>query len=216
MKREIPLRLRHLVQLVQLLHNPLLFPLIQPIETRLLTQKPLLLIDRQIAVLRQPLRQMPSASRHGMHRVWRVLKLRPLPPGIRINTTRISPPALPVNLSSLRIPLRITALPRNSRPRSIALLRLSLLPTLPRLSRPLRLGPRLGGTGLRLRSRSRRGMLSRSTMLRRPGPRPKNQRGRQQNAQASSLPRSPSPSSCAPDRHSPCLSSSLLHPEIPD
>jgi len=58
----IALRLRHLVQLVQLLDEPLLLRGSQPIKAGIIAQQPLLLIDSESPVLIQPVADMSRRS----------------------------------------------------------------------------------------------------------------------------------------------------------
>ena len=62
----IALLLRHLVQLVQLLDEPLLLRGSQPIEAGIVAQQPLLLIDSKSPVLIQPIAEMSWRSSAGI------------------------------------------------------------------------------------------------------------------------------------------------------
>ena len=68
----IALRLRHLVQLVQLLDEPLLLRGSQPIEAGIVAQQPLLLIDSKSPVLIQPIAEMSWRSSAGIRILIRV------------------------------------------------------------------------------------------------------------------------------------------------
>ncbi len=65
-KAALPLLLRHLVHLVQLLHQPLLVGERKPVEIRVVTQHPLLVLDRQAPVLIEPVAQVTRRRRAGI------------------------------------------------------------------------------------------------------------------------------------------------------
>ena len=50
----LPLRLRHLVNAIELIHQPLLLPLGKPVERRIVVQYPFLVLRGNIAMLVEP------------------------------------------------------------------------------------------------------------------------------------------------------------------